>query len=260
MGEAQGAYPDVEVSEDLFVRLPLWTSAVEVPLRRWVFHLLACFADDTSAPRLPPSPESSSSPRQTGVIARRLFAYLAIGSTPSEGLGGMLELLLPAAETAGAGEGEADAEPQVFVKDIWAITFATSGRASKAVVTPRDLEPFCRELVPPPPPPEAPPAKKGQPPPTPPEPVPPPPPEEVKTTADVSALMRHPAMIRALCTHGSLHCRKRALEALFVSGTRYGSAAQNPQPPICASANTVGVEVLTSLVPPPPEQPGAAEG
>jgi len=237
------AYPDVPVNEALFMRLPLWdASATDQIPKKWIFDVLACFEDEKK-----PWPPSA-----TAVIsARRLFAYLGVGATPAEGLRNLLGLLLTSPSTANK-ETEGDSEDQVLVTEVWKTIFSRGARPESVAQPARELEPFCRELVPPPPPPEPPvPAKKGQPPPTPPEPVPPPPAEETWVSRDTTFLLHHPAVLKALCTHGGLLCRKRALAALFPAGPGDGPQLRN-------AAEAEEVASLTMLVPAP--EPVTEEG
>lgn len=228
------------------MRLPLWDAQVEAP-RRWLFHCLACFEDEAN-PRAP----NGGRPGAT-VSARRLFVYLGLGDTPFEGCQNLLGLLLPKTADDG-GEDQVDSS-EVLVHDVWKVLFSAQARPRYAASPPRELEPFCRELVPPPPPPEPAPVKKGQPPPTPPEPIPPPPPEEVLVSRDNRTLLRHAAVVRALCTHGALLCRKRSLRALFqpVRGDSAGDDEDVAPPPLLRNAAEASVaRALASMVPIPP--------
>jgi hypothetical protein len=235
-------YPEVLVNEALFMRLPLWDASTSEHIsKKIIFGILACFEDE-SRPR--PDPGTAV------VSARRLFAYLGAGTTPAEGLRNSLGLLLTKSN-GGDKEMENDGEGQVLVTEVWKLIFSCGARSQGVAKPPPELEPFCRELVPPPPPPEPPvPAKKGQPPPTPPEPVPPPPAEETWVSRDATYLLRQPAILKALCTHGSLLSRKRALQMLFPS------TVDGPQLRNAAEAREVAP--LTMLVPVP--EPIVEEG
>jgi len=92
------AFPDVPISEALFLQLPLWGHAADFKLsqepadeeqsdgiKKWIYQLFL---------RL----EAAAAGGQGGapeLSARRLFSYLALGDTPSQGLLGSLKCLLP---------------------------------------------------------------------------------------------------------------------------------------------------------------------
>jgi len=258
--EQLAAYPDVPVSEELFMMLPLWDEKVEAReelpderpdvIKRWIFRVLLCFQDEAK----PLLPSDSGRPTPATISGRRLFTYLGLSATPMAGLQLALKLLispLPKADVEGEAEvAEEECAPQILVQHLWSILFSC-GRPSAAVPPPPELGNFCTDLLPPPPEPEAvavPAGKKGaaavlE---EPKEEVPPPPPEEVRVDFD-EMLVRNKAVLAGLCTHGGLFCRRRALPALFPAASALHDTSQ--------AATAQG---LASLVP-IPEPPATAE-
>lgn len=264
-------YPDVFVSEDLFLQLPLWDEKAlamlndepqnERPeaLKRWIFALLQCFQDETRM-RLPPAANIGTAPLTSGagivesaqISARRLFAYLGLGATPMEGAQLATQLMLKPhrpIETTEAGE-EVEGAPKIFVHHLWGMLFSESGARPRGAAAPaRELGDFCRELT----------AVDGEPQPAEVDPAEElPGPETITIPFDEKTLLRKPAVLRALCTHGGLLCKKRALAMLFPGGQASGLALHN-------SAESAEAKGLFSMVPtPPPTQesspPEDAEG
>jgi len=259
-------YPDVPVSEDLFLQLPLWDEEAlamlndepqnerSEALKRWIFAVLQCFQDE-STPRLPDAATvgTASLTSGAGISARRLFTYLGMGVTPMAGAQLAVQLLLKVdrpTETSEAGE-EVEGAPQIFVHQLWAMLFSEGGTRPRGAAAPApELGDFCRELT----------AVEGaeadaadldpaeE----------PPAPETITIPFDERALLRKPAVLGALCTHGGLLCRKRALAMLFPTGQTSGLALHN-------SAESAEAKGLVSKVPtPPPTQettpPEDAEG
>jgi hypothetical protein len=272
------AYPDVPVSEELFMQLPLWDDQVqqqladEQPAERldaikiWIFRILLFFQDEAQ-PLLP----SASGPNPAAISARRLFTYLGLAATPMAGLQLALKLLISPLPQKNDAEGEVqeDAIAKIRVQHLWFILFSTQGRSSKAVAAPPTLADFCAELLPPDEEPEpvaaakaAPKGKPGKGAPTP-EPVeeekaPPPPPEEMTVAFD-EQLMRNKAILRGLCTHGGLLSMRRALDVLCPSASGSSPTSTTALHDTAAAASARGLE---SLVPPPapPEQPQEGDG
>jgi len=263
--KAGASYPDSKIDEAAFLKLPLWEEMTEAP-KRWVFRALLCFEDEAK-PRTPEDGAASSA----GVITtRRLFAYLGLGDTPSEGFRNAYRLLLCPAPTVS--EAEADTEEQtqtppasLRVQDLWTVLFSQRGRPSGAVAAAPELAEFCKELLPAIYGDEVPvevdvPAAKGKakakaaavPEPSAEDKEPPPPPEEAVVTLSESELLGHPAVLRGLCTHGALFCRPRILASLFPEG---GSA-----PELVPSAVAAAPKGLAPLMPPPPAEGEGAEG
>lgn len=280
------AYPDVGVSEALFLKLPLWPAGddgapeampkCEQPeaLRRWIFRVLRCF-EDGSAPELLVVPGQLRVDESVGAVsARRLFGYLSLGPAPSVGLRRALRTLLPVPLAEGPpptaeGDGATSAAPAAAVRDVARVLFG-GGRPAEAVRPAPELLQLCKALLP-----EAydreawlaaketaaaadPKAKakaapkKGAPPP---EPAadkgdPPPPPEEATLSMGEAEFLRHPAVVQALLTHGAAHCWKRVVAALF---------SDEGRPVAVSAAQLDKVQPLASLIPPPAEPAAPAE-
>lgn len=266
-------YPDVPVSEDLFMKLPLWSSQEEArlrdepwqeradALRRWIFHLLLWFenSSDPKPPVVPGQAKVRSATRE--ISARRLFTYLGPGATPTEGLQRMLRLTLPA-----PGVALSEDPCEMKIQDIWNIVFSRKSRPRGVGMRAPALTTFCKELlyVPPekvadakaggaqkgkaPPPP----AKGGGNKPSPAEEEAEAPvvsPEEATFGLGEKALLRHLATARALCTHGALLCRPRVLVALFANGADAASSQAGGGPRILTSAEAAVAKGLASMVP-----------
>jgi len=229
-GEA--SWPDFLVSEDMFEQLPFWTSLQgDSDMKKWLFEVLLAFTDD--------SPVESHA-----LTARRLFMYLGMGLTPSDGLRRALHLFLPQ-----------DAET-FLVSDLHAILFGLGRPAAVTAGPAPDLPSFCLALGlgrPPTPDPDAappPPEKKGKGKSAPQaeevleEMLPPKNPEEASLDLGEDALLRHPAIVRALCTHGGLLCRRRVLDVIYPDQTLAVCGFHN-------SDDLLTTNGLASLVPPP---------
>jgi len=257
-------YPDVPINQELFMKLPLWLDnepACTDDLKQWIFQVLQCFEKeaDPSPPPRPPSRRMSGAqptmPQSSGTVsARRLFVYLGLGRAPAEGFQRMTRLLLPAAVFHGSEEAPAD----VRIQDLWTILFSCKGRPRSMVASAPDLASFCALVLqegkgeP-----AAAPAKGGKAAPkakgkkgaeveedT--DAGPPPPPEEATVVWSQQALLQRPSVLRALCSHGALLCRRRGLETLFPSG---GAGK-----PLLSAAEAAAAVELQSLVPPPAQE------
>jgi len=243
-------YPDVPISEELFMRLPLWDdkSADRDPLgersdmlRRWIFRVLLCF--DKEAMPQPPAVRGKLPGNSVNdvISARRLFSYLGVGPAPMVGFQRMLKLLLPTVQ------GTTQDLTEVRVRDIWEILFSCKGRPAQARVQPPEVNDFCRELL----------GIEADVPDSPVEgetPSPSAPVEDSMMPFDETALVKHPAVFRGLCTHGGLLCYKKVLNVLF--------ADENDGPKVCTSAEVADVKALASLVPvlpPKSESPVVSE-
>lgn len=268
LGEEQlAAYPDVPVSEQLFMKLPLWDDSLQAQLRdeptaeqadavkSWIFRILLWFQDEAK-PLLPSVSGGSSS---ATITARRLFTHLGLSTTPMAGLQLALKLMISPLPPPQAVEGEpveGEAGPQILVQHLWTILFSRRGRSSLAAAPPPELADFCLELIPPEPEPDpaaaAPagkPAKgaKGAPDPAAEaKPVKKLKPEEMIVAFDEN-LIRNKAVLRGLCTHGALFCRRRALAMLFPPAT-----ASVPSLALHDTAQAAAAQGLASLVPTPP--------
>mmetsp|Transcript_59228 Transcript_59228/g.105229 ORF Transcript_59228/g.105229 Transcript_59228/m.105229 type:complete len:1758 (+) Transcript_59228:63-5336(+) len=260
-------YPDVPLSEELFMKLPLWSDepACTDDLKQWIFQVLQCFEKeaDPSPPPRPPSRRMSGDggamPRSSGTLtARRLFVYLGLGRAPADGFQRMTRLLLPSA----AFDGTEETPAEVRVQDLWTILFSCKGRPTSMVAPAPDLATFCAALLQ-----EAkgepsaaaakgkaaPKAKgKAAPVEEDTDAAPPPPPEEVRVAWSSEAVLKRPSVLGALCSHGALLCRRRGVETLFPQGGGSG------KPLMTASEVAAAVE-LQSLVPPPSVEVESAE-
>jgi len=250
------------------MKLPLWLDnepACADDLKQWIFQVLQCFEKeaDPSPPPRPPSRRMSGAqgtmPQSSGTLtARRLFAYLGLGRAPAEGFQRMARLLLPAAVFHGSEEAPAD----VRIQDLWTILFSCKGRPRSMVASAPDLASFCAlvlqeakaEPAAPPKGGKAAPKAKGKKGAEAEEDTdagPPPPPEEATVVWSQQALLQRPSVLRALCSHGALLCRRRGLETLFPSG---GAGK-----PVLSAAEAAAAVELQSLVPPPVQEVETAE-
>jgi hypothetical protein len=268
--ESVEAYPDVQISEELFMELPLWDdkvssqladepSAEQLPhLKRWIFRILLCFQKDGQAC----VPAMLGRPSNEPISARRMLTYLGLGRTPMEGLRAAMKLLLPIQPKVIV-QGEAEAEekesrPEILVQHLWSILYSRLGRPVAGAPKAPELAEFCTDLVPPAPlEPVVEETKKGKPakgaPAASPEPVevePPPPPEKMTVLLDEAELLRKKAVLSGLCTHGGLLCHRRALETFF-------PVARDPTVLVSLhnSKDALEAEGLASLVPAPPPTP-----
>lgn len=206
--EARSLYPDIQISEEIFMRMPLWDDRHEVH-QKWLWQVLSRFEEDQSA-------EGDGGRPSGSLSVRRLFGYLGLGDTPTEGLTRLRRLLLPSASLEGSQE--------VLVQDLWTLLFSQKTRPAAVVAEAPPLSTFCIELTEKAKVPEAEPDKKApkaapkakgkveaQ------EEEPPPllPPEEQTIALDEAALLQRPAVLRALVSHGGLLCRRRGLDVLF---------------------------------------------
>lgn len=260
------AYPDVPVSEELFMKLPLWDDSVQAQLREqppaerlgaiklWIFRVLLCFQDEA----MPVLPSSDGQLGTATISARRIFHYLGLGVTPMAGLQQSLKLMTSPIPPKEVAEGE-ESPPKILVQDLWAILFSCRSRPTGAAMPPPDLADFCTDLLAPevdaelePPMSAGKPTKPGKPGkgavPDP-EPVveekaPPPLPEEMTVAFD-DKLVRNKAVLRGLCTHGGLLCRRRALAVLFPAASQLHDTA--------AAADARGLATLVPTAEPPQE-------
>lgn len=203
---------------------------------------------------------------ERGVSARRLFAHLGTGTVPTEGLQRALRLLMPTPPAERMTE-EGTLPHEVRVQDLWMALFSRGARPPAALAPAPDLAEFCREIVSPPAPADPDPAdvkakakakalaKKA---PTQQElgaeeadSAPPISPEEATVPLTSQEVQRHPAVLRGLCSHGGLLCRRRALAALFSEGS--------PTPPLVTFAEASEARGLPCLIPAPPEAAAAEE-
>lgn len=270
------AWPDVPVSEDAFLKLPLLEEMLagcpadvkgglgerSRAMKRWLFQVLAGF-------------EGEGCGGAAAVSARRIFCYLGLGSSPTDGLQRALRLLLPAPHPKGQDEDQQE-PPRWRIHDLWCALFGCRGRPAGVSAEPPALADFVRDLLiakreatPAPEPsggkvakaksnakPKAdakakakPGSRQGGRTPSPTgdedEDLPPPvPPEEATAALEEQALLRHPQVVKGLCSHGALLCRKaRALEALF---PRPGAGLL----PVLSSQEAADLEGLEALAPP----------
>lgn len=263
--EQQAAFPDVPVSEELFMRLPLWEEKVNVQLRDeapaeqadalklWIFRVLLCFQDEDK-----PSLEAGRS-SAAAVSARRLFTYLGLAATPMAGLQLAMQMMISPLPPKVEVEGEiteGESIPQILVKHLWAVLFSCRGRPSKAAAPAPALADFCLELLPPEEEqeevaaPKGKPGKGAPPPPDPEEEAAPPPLPEEMTVAFDEKLVRNKAVLRGLCTHGGLLCRRRGLGVLFPS-----ASVATASPALHDTAQAASAQGMTTLVPTPPPSP-----
>jgi hypothetical protein len=264
--EASDSYPDVQISEELFMELPLWDgkvsakltdepSAEQLPsMKRCIFRILACFEREGQA-RVPSLSGPSS---KESISARRMFTYLGLRNTPMEGLQAAVKLLLTMQPKAVVEEEAEETErpPEILVQNLWSILFSRLGRPALGVPKPPELADFCTDLVPPAPLEPVVEEKKGKPgkgapieaPPV--EVEPPPPPEKLTVVFDEAELLRKKAVLSGLCTHGGLLCHRRALKAFF-------PVAKDPAALVSlhSSKDALEAEGLVSSVPPPPPTP-----
>jgi hypothetical protein len=254
------AYPDMLVNEELFLQLPLWDDLQsqlkdEPPdeqadrIRRWIFRILTCCQDEDKPLMLPDLGRSAPA----SISARRLFTYLGASTTPMAGLQLAMKLMAsPVQVDAEAETAEAASAPQILVRDLWAILFSVGGRSSQAAVSPPELARFCSELLPPEADPEPAAVPAGKPgkgaspaPPAPEEAKPPTPPEEMTVEYD-EKLFRNKAVLRGLCTHGGLLCRRRGLDMFFPS-----TGIEEPSSILHDTAQAAAAQGLSSIVPIP---------
>lgn len=238
-------YPDIPISEALFLKLPLWGAGpVPEDLKVWIYQVLACY-DDEDSPVLPQRPGGKGPEALRELSARRLFLYFVLGIAPADGFHRLSRLLLPRSSFEASED-----QPAAFrVKDMWTILYSQKGRPRKLVGTAPSLETFSLELWQEGQEPEAALAKakaapkaKGKgavveeekPPPTPPK------AEEATVALTEEALLLRPSVVRALCSHGGLLCRRRGLEALFTSASGGGA---------CLTSTAAPTVELKSLLP-----------
>eukprot|EP00439_Symbiodinium_sp_Y106_P024747 s432_g3.t1 len=240
------SYPDVPISEELFCQLPLWPETCQPELRRWIFQVLATFADQEQV-RLPAKPSRRpEDPSEFTITARRIFGYFALGHSPAESFSRLCRLLLPREALA------AEEEPaQVLVKDLWTLLHSQRSRPSGLIAPVPDLAIFCNNLL------EeakaetaAAAAPKGKAAPKPKgkakqeveeEVEPPPLPEEATVAFSEKVLLQRKTVLRAFCSHGGLLCRRRGLEVLFPTAGSGWSLA--------TSSQAAALQELQSLVP-----------
>ncbi|CAE8677796.1 unnamed protein product, partial [Polarella glacialis] len=273
--EETARYPDSPISEELFLKLPLYEAGPDATenLKRWIFQVLVCFENEEEGPKLPANPasrpstvgtrpESKTSSKDDGEVnnscisARRLFSYFGLGNGPADGFYRLRRLLLPSSSLEGSEESPAE----VRVQDLWSILFSTKSRPARLVAPSPDLATFCTQLL------EegkvkeeaaapaakgkaAPKAKgKGKPAPSPgpeeDEETPPPPPDLAAVALSEQVLLQRTSVMQGLCSHGGLLCRRRGLEALFPRGGGFGA-------PLSTSSEAAALRELLSLVPPP---------
>jgi len=278
------AWPDVPVSEDAFLQLPLLEEMLEGcptdvkgglgersrAMKLWLFQLLAGL-------------EGEGCGGAATVSARRIFCYLGLGSSPTDGLRRALRLLLPAPHPKGQDEDQQE-PPRWRIHDFWCALFGCRGRPAGASAEPPALADFVKDLLvakrEATPAPELAGAKVAKaksnakpkadakakakpgsrqggrtPSPTADEDddLPPPvPPEEATCALEEAALLRHPQVVKGLCSHGALLCRKaRALDVLF---PRSGEGLV----PVLSSQEAAELQGLEALAPPAevaPEDP-----
>jgi len=244
--DALASYPDVPISEELFCQLPLWPETCQPELRRWIFQVLATFADQEQV-RLPAKPSRRpEDPSEFTITARRIFGYFALGHSPAESFSRLCRLLLPREALA------AEEEPaQVLVKDLWTLLHSQRSRPSGLIAPVPDLAIFCNNLL------EeakaetaAAAAPKGKAAPKPKgkakqeveeEVEPPPLPEEATVAFSEKVLLQRKTVLRAFCSHGGLLCRRRGLEVLFPTAGSGWSLA--------TSSQAAALQELQSLVP-----------
>ncbi|CAE7579672.1 Dhodh [Symbiodinium sp. CCMP2456] len=227
------SYPDVPISEELFCQLPLWPETCPPELRRWIFQVLATFAEEQV--RLPAKPSRRpEDPSEFTITARRIFGYFGLGHSPAESFSRLCRLLLPREALA------AEEEPaQVLVKDLWMLLHSQRSRPSGLLAPVPDLATFCNNLL------EeakaetaAAAAPKGKAAPKPKgkakqeveeEVEPPPIPEEATVAFSEKVLLQRKTVLRAFCSHGGLLCRRRGLEVLFPTAGSGWSLATSSQ-------------------------------
>lgn len=239
-------YPDIPIGEDLFVRLPLWDEAdcrdlAGAPkdehldsLKRFIFRILALFEVD-GKPRPLIALDTSRSEGAT-VSARRMFMYLALAGTPVDGLQRALQLRTPPLKVAAQVDGEEHC-PKLQLKDLWSILYSTH-RPKGVAVPASNYDDFCeqfriqneqQEELP-----------EGE------EPPPPSPVEAVNYNEQ--ELLRHPAVLQALSSHGGVLCRNRGTASLFPTVSSGLSV-------IHSATQVPGARGFESLIPKPPEIP-----
>lgn len=239
------SYPDVPISEELFCQLPLWPETCPPELRRWIFQVLATFAEEQV--RLPAKPSRRpEDPSEFTITARRIFGYFGLGHSPAESFSRLCRLLLPREALA------AEEEPaQVLVKDLWMLLHSQRSRPSGLLAPVPDLATFCNNLL------EeakaetaAAAAPKGKAAPKPKgkakqeveeEVEPPPLPEEATVAFSEKVLLQRKTVLRSFCSHGGLLCRRRGLEVLFPTAGSGWSLA--------TSSQAAALQELQSLVP-----------
>jgi hypothetical protein len=267
--EQLAAYPDIPITEELFMRLPLWDDQVLAQLRdeqageqaegvkSWIFRVLLYFQDEAK-----PALLSDARRLQSATIsARRLFAYLGVSDTPMAGFELALKLMISPIpfKTSKDGEtAEGERSPEILVQHLWRVLFCSQSRPCSAIAPPPRLDDFCMELVPPEEPEpvvdtKAKPGKGAPGPEAEEEKAPPPLPEEMTVSLN-DELVRNKAVLRGLCTHGALFCRRRALSVLFPA------AAGSVPLVLHDTAQAAAAKGLSSLVPtPPPSAPAEPE-
>ncbi|CAK9003010.1 unnamed protein product [Durusdinium trenchii] len=252
LGEEELAmYPDVAVSEELFGQLPLWPPGVCPPeIRRWMFQVLVCFAE--AEVRLPPKPGTGEGQgAEAAVTARRIFGYFGLAAAPARAFSQYCRLLLPSSLFAAS---EEDAQPQVLVKDLWTILYSQKTRPPAMIAPVPDLATFCNNLLDEGKVPEAVPKAKAkakgkakqeveE------EVEPPVVPEEATVAFSEEVLLSRQTVMKSLCSHGGLLCRRRGLETLFPSAGSFQ---------LKTAAEAAALKELQSLVP-EPEVPEAEE-
>eukprot|EP00913_Durusdinium_trenchii_P004353 g4035.t1 len=200
LGEEELAmYPDVAVSEavsiqrelrslwsfsfqELFGQLPLWPPGVCPPeIRRWMFQVLVCFAE--AEVRLPPKPGTGEGQgAEAAVTARRIFGYFGLAAAPARAFSQYCRLLLPSSLFAAS---EEDAQPQGKVPEAVPKAKAKAKGKAKQEVE-EEVEP---PVVP----------------------------EEATVAFSEEVLLSRQTVMKSLCSHGGLLCRRRGLETLFPS-------------------------------------------
>jgi len=183
-------FPDIQIEEDLFVKLPLWGDATEAnlkqeppsersdALKKWIFRILSTTEDLTN--------QGLGGGAVRTVSLRRVFGYLCLGSTPSEGFSRIVQGL------ASMEKGADDSE--IKIRSLWEMLFCQKMRPSEVVSEPPAFESFLEGFQ-----------VEGE------EPV-----EMVTTEPD--ALLAMAPVVSALCTHGTLMCRYRITDIFPESG------------------------------------------
>lgn len=256
---------EVQLCESEFMSLPLWDeneianargqneaqTSEAIALQQWLFQVLSCFEDKLHLP----CPDANTHVNNQSVTARRMFSYLGLGVMPTDGLQRAMQLLMPDPPCVPHNSDETTLDGLLRVQDFWCLLFSHCGRPLDAAAEAPSLADFCRDLLTPPVVEEAP-AEKEAPPKSKgkkqvaPEPVKSPeesvlevPPEEALVRLTEEELIRHPAVVRALASHGGLRCRRQVLDCLFPKG--------DAELPLVTSFTAAAAHGLESLVPPP---------
>jgi hypothetical protein len=183
-------YPDIQVEEDLFVKLPLWGESVENRLKeehpsersdaikKWLFHLLSS-TEELAGNR--GAQGGAAAPRT--VSLRRVFGYLCLGKTPSEGFDSLLHALTPGGDDA-----------EIKIRTLWEILYCRKVRPVEVISEHSTYEEFLEKFQ-----------TEGD--------------DPVETVAnDNTTLVELPQVVSALCTHGTLMCRYRMTDIFPESG------------------------------------------